>query len=124
MKTLKEVIVKKYPNFVHIFLNRPTFHNAIKKDTFRTIDTLFKIYEKDPKIKFVLMSGNGKSFCSGGDLVEITTAMTSNLIQSFNFVRNEYTLDRNLNHFSKVKPFIPIMDGYVMGTTSFHFSNF
>eukprot|EP01080_Neovahlkampfia_damariscottae_P000965 gene965-9872_t len=61
------------------------------------------------------MSGNGKSFCSGGDLVEITTAMTSNLIDSFNFVRNEYTLDRNLYHFSKEKPFIPIMNGYVMG---------
>ena len=32
------------------------------------------------------MSGNGKSFCSGGDLVEITTAMTSNLIESFSKV--------------------------------------
>tara|TARA_B100000029_G_scaffold512605_1_gene609732 strand:- start:1696 stop:2475 length:780 start_codon:yes stop_codon:yes gene_type:complete len=54
-----------------LILNRPKAHNSLSKDLLLRLLEEFKKIEKEIKIKIVIISANGPSFCSGHDLKEI-----------------------------------------------------
>jgi methylglutaconyl-CoA hydratase len=51
-----------------IALNRPERRNAFHPAMIREIATAFRAAGKDSSVRAVLLTGEGKSFCSGGDL--------------------------------------------------------
>lgn len=51
-----------------VVLNRPDFFNALNLDITNDIIKALEICRKDREIRVVVMTGNGKSFCSGGDI--------------------------------------------------------
>ena len=58
-----------------IVLNRPERMNAF---TFEMIDAwnfALRRCQEDDEVKVVLVTGSGKSFCSGGDILEMTTRL-------------------------------------------------
>ncbi|PWA74640.1 clpP/crotonase-like domain, Enoyl-CoA hydratase/isomerase, HIBYL-CoA-H type [Artemisia annua] len=75
---------------------------------------MFKVYENDPTIKFVILKGTGKAFCAGGDVTALFS-VTSAGHWSFgaNFFRKQYSLDYLLGTYKK--PMIALMHGIVMG---------
>ena len=95
-----------------IILNKPKALNALDiemADLF--LDKLNK-WEKDDNIKRVLLKGNGKAFCAGGDVKSVFLSTgKSNLKKSF-FLK-EYTLNYKISNFSK--PYLTIWNGLVMG---------
>jgi enoyl-CoA hydratase/carnithine racemase len=58
---------------LHIRFNRPQRHNAFSTDMRAALLEALDVARLDPSITEVLLTGNGPSFCSGGDLAEFGT---------------------------------------------------
>jgi enoyl-CoA hydratase/carnithine racemase len=56
-----------------IGFNRPQRHNAFSTDARAALLEALEVARLDPSISEVVLSGNGPSFCSGGDLAEFGT---------------------------------------------------
>ena len=55
-------------NVAHITFNRPEGANAINLDLARDFSDAIRRCDEDPAVRAVVLSGNGKLFCAGGDL--------------------------------------------------------
>jgi len=51
-----------------IFLNRPTKHNALNDEIRYELINALELVSNDEKIYSVILTGNGTSFCAGGDI--------------------------------------------------------
>lgn len=58
---------------LNIRLNRPQRHNAFSTDARARLLEALQVARLDPSVNEVVLSGNGPSFCSGGDLAEFGT---------------------------------------------------
>ncbi|MGH3968803.1 MAG: enoyl-CoA hydratase/isomerase family protein [Mycobacterium sp.] len=58
---------------LHIRFNRPQRHNAFSNDARAALLEALTVAQLDPSVGEVVLSGNGPSFCSGGDLAEFGT---------------------------------------------------
>lgn len=52
----------------HIRLNRPAASNGMDVELLRALHDVVMICHGDPRIRVVLLSGEGKNFCAGGDV--------------------------------------------------------
>lgn len=52
----------------HIRLNRPTTSNGMDVELLRALHDVVMICHGDPRVRVVLLSGEGKNFCTGGDV--------------------------------------------------------
>ena len=60
-------------NTLRIAFNRPQRHNAFSTDARAALLEALTVAELDPSVDEVVLTGNGPSFCSGGDLAEFGT---------------------------------------------------
>lgn len=60
---------------LRLTLNRPEKRNALNLDLCQKLVDAFEQAQSDPGIHAILLSGNGKSFCAGMDLSEITSGL-------------------------------------------------
>lgn len=60
-------------NTLRIRFNRPQRHNAFSTDARAALLEALTVAELDPSVTGIVLSGNGPSFCSGGDLAEFGT---------------------------------------------------
>jgi enoyl-CoA hydratase/carnithine racemase len=60
-------------NVLHVRFNRPQRHNAFSTDMRAALLEVLEVARLDPSITEVVLTGNGPSFCSGGDLAEFGT---------------------------------------------------
>jgi enoyl-CoA hydratase/carnithine racemase len=60
-------------NRLHVRFNRPQRHNAFSTDMRAALLEALEVARLDPSITEVVLTGNGPSFCSGGDLAEFGT---------------------------------------------------
>ncbi|MGO9927914.1 MAG: enoyl-CoA hydratase/isomerase family protein [Mycobacterium sp.] len=58
---------------LHIAFNRPGRHNAFSTDARAALLEALTVAQLDPSVAGIVLSGNGPSFCSGGDLGEFGT---------------------------------------------------
>ena len=58
---------------LNVRFNRPQRHNAFSTDARAALLEALDVARLDPSIDEVVLSGNGPSFCSGGDLAEFGT---------------------------------------------------
>jgi enoyl-CoA hydratase/carnithine racemase len=58
---------------LHVRFNRPQRHNAFSTDMRAALLEKLEVARLDPSITELVLSGNGPSFCSGGDLAEFGT---------------------------------------------------
>lgn len=57
-------------NTLHVRFNRPQRHNAFSTDARAALLEALEVARLDPSVDEVVLGGNGRSFCSGGDLAE------------------------------------------------------
>lgn len=57
-------------NTLHVRFNRPRRHNAFSTDARAALLEALEVARLDPSVDEVVLGGNGRSFCSGGDLAE------------------------------------------------------
>lgn len=51
-----------------IRINRPEARNALDLETMENLVSTLWAAEKDPKVDLIILTGEGKSFCAGGDI--------------------------------------------------------
>ena len=64
----KAVLFEKEKNIAIITFNRPQRYNAVNQDLVDGINDSLSIVENDNYIRAVVLTGNGKVFCSGADM--------------------------------------------------------
>ena len=95
-----------------IKLNRPKALNALNLEMAKKFhDKLLEWEEKD-KILRVLLVGEGKHFCAGGDVKSLVLAGKENSLKH-DFFKIEYKLNYLISQFSK--EFLSVWNGVVMG---------
>ena len=95
-----------------IKLNRPEALNALNYDMANNfLDILLK-WKEDKKIERVLLYGEGKSLCAGGDIKSLFLSSGKNNLKEI-FFQKEYKLNNTIYKFPK--DYLSIWDGIVMG---------
>lgn len=95
-------------------LNRPKKLNCLNYELIVELLKIFEAYEKDPTISFVILKGNGRAFCAGGDVRALMTLTSAGYWSGgANFFREQYSLDYLLGTYKK--PLIALINGIVMG---------
>lgn len=59
-----------------VIFNRPRKFNSFTNEMISQILKKLKEYENDSAVKLVILKGNGKAFCAGGDLMAFYKLMT------------------------------------------------
>jgi enoyl-CoA hydratase/carnithine racemase len=67
------VQAERHGDTLYIRFNRPQRHNAFSTDARAALLEVLEVARLDPSVSEVVLSGNGPSFCSGGDLAEFGT---------------------------------------------------
>lgn len=62
------ILVERDGPVAHVRLNRPEKHNAFDDHMAAALEATFEALEQEPDLRAVVLSGNGPSFCAGGDL--------------------------------------------------------
>lgn len=62
------VVIKKDEAVATIVMNRPEAMNALNLDMINDLVAALKKAEEDDSVRVIILTGEGKSFCSGGDL--------------------------------------------------------
>ncbi|KAB5527831.1 hypothetical protein DKX38_021678 [Salix brachista] len=109
-----QVLVEDNPFSRTLILNRPKQLNALSYQMISRLFELFLAYEKDPNVKLLLLKGNGRAFCAGGDVAAVVRDIREvNWKSGAEFFGKEFTLNYILATYSK--PQVSILDGIVMG---------
>ena len=116
---MQEEVLYNVKNGVGVItLNRPDRLNALTFNMVKSISQNLVDWEKDDKIKTVIIEGAGeKAFCAGGDVVNLRKKVLEEggppTELSRNFFYEEYLLNYKINQFRK--PFVALIDGVTMG---------
>src|SRR5215204_3599304 len=62
------ILTQPHGNLLEITLNRPDVYNALNLDMMKMLGETLSSAAADPSIKAVVLTGQGKAFCAGGDL--------------------------------------------------------
>ena len=95
-----------------ITLNRPQALNALNIDMAKQFSETLNKWSADKKIKRVLLKGEGKHFCAGGDVKKVHLSGNKSDLKK-NFFSTEYKLNYEIYNFPK--PYMSIWNGVVMG---------
>ena len=95
-----------------ITLNRPQALNALNIEMAKQFSETLNKWSKDKNIKRVLLKGEGKHFCAGGDVKKVHLSGNKSDLKK-NFFSTEYKLNYEIYNFPK--PYMSIWNGVVMG---------
>lgn len=77
------IVYKKDGNVSIIKLNRPETYNAFDLDMGDEVVKALELCSDDPGTRAVILTGEGRAFCSGGDLLEARKYLKTNPSDSF-----------------------------------------
>ncbi|KAG4938576.1 hypothetical protein JHK84_044825 [Glycine max] len=110
----EQVLVQRKSNARVLTLNRTKQLNAL---SFYMVSRLLEIFsedEKDSDIKLVVVKGNGRAFCAGGDVAAVARdGSKGDWRFGANFFQSEFKLNYLMATYSK--PQVSILNGIVMG---------
>jgi 2-(1,2-epoxy-1,2-dihydrophenyl)acetyl-CoA isomerase len=107
------VLVEKKGAIAHLKFNRPFAMNSVNGDLCLGLCRHLAELEQDDKIRAVVLSGEGKCFCAGGDLQTIDEICSSEADDIYSRLRKDFNAIERLYNFSK--PTIAAIHGRVMG---------
>ncbi|HZQ00917.1 MAG TPA: enoyl-CoA hydratase/isomerase family protein [Reyranella sp.] len=99
-----------------ITLNRPKALNALTHGMILELEKVIPGWEKDTKIKAVILRGAGdRAFCAGGDVTNLYREGTGHSTGTLrrDFFYDEYIVNRRIYRYAK--PWISLIDGIDMG---------
>jgi enoyl-CoA hydratase/carnithine racemase len=99
-----------------ITLNRPKALNALTHGMILELEKVIPGWEKDPKVKAVVLRGAGdRAFCAGGDVTNLYRESTDPKGGTLrrDFFYDEYIVNRRIYRYAK--PWISLIDGIDMG---------
>jgi enoyl-CoA hydratase/carnithine racemase len=97
-----------------IKLNRPERLNALTFEVYRELTDAFAALEQEPEVRAVVLTGEGRAFCSGGDVRDIIGALQGRDAEGLlEFTRLTCELVRNIRRLRK--PVIASLNGTTAG---------
>ena len=110
-----DILFEKRGRAGFVTLNRPKALNALSFDMVRALARQLTIWQDDPEIAHVVVTGAGdKAFCAGGDIRSIYDARHAGETEGLGaFFRDEYLLNAQIKAYPK--PYIALINGIVMG---------
>ena len=81
--TYETVILRTEGNVGILTFNRPKAMNALNTQLIKDISAAFDEIEADSNIRSVVMRGEGRAFCAGGDIPEMKTLATAEQVFEF-----------------------------------------
>jgi len=104
--TMSDIVIEQIDQVLHVTLNRPEKKNAITQVMYSTLASNLDHAAGDFGIRAVVISGNGKAFTAGNDIMD--------------FMNEEITLSSPVFHFLKAlhdfpKPLIAAVQGNAVG---------
>ena len=108
----KSILVKVENSVAFITLNRPEVFNSFNREMALLLQSTLDECESNSEVRAIVLTGNGKAFCAGQDLKEVTTP---ELNPGFKKILEEHynpiiTRIRNTN-----KPIIGAVNGVAAG---------
>src|SRR5919107_5465300 len=93
-----------------ITLNRPERLNALTFEVYRELTDLFAALQDEREVRVVVITGEGRAFCSGGDVRDIIGALQGLDAEGLlEFTRMTCELVRNIRRLRK--PVIASLNG-------------
>ncbi|GMH22378.1 hypothetical protein Nepgr_024221 [Nepenthes gracilis] len=109
-----EVLVEGKAHSRTSILNRPSNLNALNTPMGVRLQKLYRCWEDNPDIGFVLMKGRGRAFCAGGDIVTLYHLLSKGSIEDCKeFFRELYPFIYLLGTY--LKPHVALLNGITMG---------
>ena len=111
MPPSQTIIYEKHGPVAHVRLNRPRVHNAFNT---KMRDDLYQALEAscdDPDVRSILLSAEGKNFCSGADLTEFGSAPSITAARDARWSRDLWGLILSLPI-----PIVASIHGYCIGS--------
>ncbi|KAF4351221.1 hypothetical protein F8388_000397 [Cannabis sativa] len=109
-----QVLVEEKQYVRTLVLNRPRQLNALSFQMISRLLELFRAYEEDSNVKFVVVKGKGRAFCAGGDVAAVVRDLNEGKWKlGAEFFRKEFTLNYLIATYCK--PQVSILNGIVMG---------
>lgn len=108
---LETVLYRVEGNVGIISLNRTKAMNSLNKQIFADLTTAFEAAKADDAVRCVVMNGEGRAFCAGGDIAEMKSITTEEAFFDFMTVAGGFTT--LLNTFPK--PVIAAAHGAIAG---------
>ncbi|CAD6212136.1 unnamed protein product [Miscanthus lutarioriparius] len=97
-----------------LILNRPKQLNALSSAMIMGLLKCFTAYEKDNGVKLLIMKGNRRAFCAGGDVAAVVRSIHKDSWKyGADFFRNEFLLNYIIATYTK--PQVSLLTGIVMG---------
>lgn len=108
----EEVVLSEILNNKGILtLNRPKRLNSANLEVCKSV--LYKLIEWENKVDMVIIRGEGRAFCAGGDVVSITKPGPQNHLVPKEFFRTEYSMNGLIGQYPV--PYVALIDGITMG---------
>lgn len=95
-----------------VTLTRPKALNALTHRMVKALASALDAWEADPAVALVVVKGEGRAFCAGGDILAVYEAGRVGRA-SPDFFADEYRLNARIRRFAK--PYVALIDGIVMG---------
>ena len=96
---LETVLYQKDGNVGIVTLNRTKAMNSMNKQLFADLTVAFEAARDDDEVRCVVMRGEGRAFCAGGDIAEMKGITTESAFFDFMSVAGGFTT--LLNTFPK-----------------------
>jgi methylglutaconyl-CoA hydratase len=108
-----EIKVTTEGSVLKVLLNRPEAHNALSPEMISSLTKIFLKVKTDKNISAVMLKGDGKSFCAGGDLNWMRKSLSFTKAQN---IKDTSTLANMYEAiFQCPTPVIAYVHGNVMG---------
>ena len=109
--TLENLLYEKKAAIAAVTLNRPKVLNALNRQTWKELRTVFEDTRDDPEIRGAILTGAGdKAFIAGADIGELAHVTAVEAEQSSSYGQAVLDLIENLG-----KPVIAAVNGYALG---------
>ncbi|MCP5019231.1 MAG: crotonase/enoyl-CoA hydratase family protein [Ketobacter sp.] len=96
-----------------LLLNRPERHNAMNDELIREVTDAARELDRNPEVRAVVLTGEGESFCAGGDLKWMQGIFDASRAERVADSANLASMLRTLNELSK--PLIGRINGQAYG---------
>ena len=108
---LENLLYEKKGAIAYVTLNRPKVLNALNRQTWNELRTVFEDVRDDPEIRGGILTGAGdKAFIAGADIGELAHVTAVEAEQSSSYGQAVLDLIENLG-----KPVIAAVNGYALG---------
>jgi len=104
------LILSKEDGIGIVTINRPKALNALNMEVFTELYTMFSEIENDPDIRVIILTGAGKAFIAGADILEMKDKTSVNIEE---FIKIARKAGDAIYHLSK--PVIAAINGYAFG---------